>query len=199
MALQPGRGKPPVTVHARVVATLRLNVTISMPQGLQVIFIENREPLLRFLRARGAGEQAEDLVQEVWLRASTHNSGPIAHPRSYLFRIAHNLLIDIHRADVQRQRREQLWEDVNRSAGEQLSDEPLAERSMIARGMLERATNVMDELGEPTTTIFRRFRIDGVGQKIIARDLSVSLATVEKHLQKAYRAMAALKREFDTE
>lgn len=170
-----------------------------MPQGLQAIFIENREPLLRFLRARGAGEQAEDLVQEVWLRASTHNSGPIAHPRSYLFRIAHNLLIDIHRADVQRQRREQLWEDVNGSAGDELSDEPLAERSMIARGMLERATNVMDELGEPTTTIFRRFRIDGVGQKIIARDLSVSLATVEKHLQKAYRAMAALKLEFDTE
>ena len=199
MALQPGTGKPPVTVHTRVVATLRLNVTISMPQGLQVIFIENREPLLRFLRARGAGEQAEDLVQEVWLRASTHNSGPIAHPRSYLFRIAHNLLIDIHRADVQRQRREQLWEDVNGSAGDELSDEPLAERSMIARGMLERATNVMDELGEPTTTIFRRFRIDGVGQKIIARDLSVSLATVEKHLQKAYRAMAALKLEFDTE
>lgn len=170
-----------------------------MPQGLQAIFFENREPLLRYLRARGAGEQAEDLVHEVWLRASTHNSGPVAHPRSYLFRIAHNLMIDIHRADGQRQRREQLWEDVNGSFGDERSDEPSAEHRMVARGMLERATHVIDELGEPTTTIFRRFRIDGVGQKVIARDLSVSLATVEKHLQKAYRAMAALKREFDTE
>jgi RNA polymerase sigma factor (sigma-70 family) len=170
-----------------------------MPHGLEAILFENREPLLRFLRARGAGEQAEDLVQEVWLRASTQTSGPIANPRSYLFRIAHNLMIDIHRGDVQRLRREKLWNDVNGSAGNELSDEPSAERSVIARGMLERATDVMEELGEPTTTIFRRFRIDGVGQKIIARDLSVSLATVEKHLQKAYRAMAALKQEFDTE
>lgn len=170
-----------------------------MPQGLQAIFFENRDPLLRFLRARGAGEKAEDLVQEVWLRASTHSSGPIGHPRSYLFRVAHNLMIDFHRADVQRQRREQIWNDVNGSFGNELSDEPSAERSLIARGMLLRATQVMDELGEPTATIFRRFRIDGIGQKNIARDLSVSLATVEKHLQKAYRAMAALKREFDTE
>lgn len=170
-----------------------------MPQGLEAIFFDNQDSLLRFLRARGAGEQADDLVQEVWLRASTQSSGPIANPRSYLFRIAHNLMIDIHRADAQRQRREQLWNDVNGSSGDDLSDEPSAERRVIARGMLERATHVMNELGEPTTTIFRRFRIDGVGQKIIARDLSVSLATVEKHLQKAYRAMAALKKELDTE
>ena len=170
-----------------------------MPQGLEAILFENRAALLRFLRARGAGEQAEDLVQEVWLRASAQSSGPIANPRSYLFRIAHNLMIDIHRADVQRQRREQFWHDVNGASGEDPSAEPSAERGMIARGMLERATHVLDELGEPTTTIFRRFRIDGIAQKIIANDLSVSLATVEKHLQKAYRAMAALKKEFDTE
>jgi len=170
-----------------------------MPQGLQAVFFDNREPLLRFLRARGAGEQAEDLVQEVWLRASTPSGGPIANPRSYLFRVAHNLMIDIHRAEVQRRRREQLWSQVNGSSCDDLSDEPSAERSLIAQEMLDRAKHVIDDLGEPATTIFRRFRIDGVGQKIIARDLSVSLATVEKHLQKAYRAMAALKREFDTE
>lgn len=170
-----------------------------MSQGLEALFFDHRDSLLRFLRARGAGEQAEDLVQEVWLRASTQTSGPIANPRSYLFRIAHNLMIDIHRGDVQRLRREKLWNDINGSAGNEMSDEPSAERSSIARAMLERATQVMEELGEPTTTIFRRFRIDGIAQKIIARDLSVSLATVEKHLQKAYLAMAALKQEFDTE
>ena len=170
-----------------------------MPQGLEAIFFDHRDALLRFLRARGAGEQAEDLVQEVWVRASTQNSGPIANARSYLFRVAHNLMVDNHRSDAQRRLREHHWDDLNGPSLQDHSDEPSAERSMIARGMLERAAQVMDELGEPTTTIFRSFRIDGVGQKIIARDLAVSLATVEKHLQKAYRAMAALKREFDTE
>ena len=70
---------------------------------------------------------------------------------------------------------------------------------MVARELLERAQTALDDLGEPTPTIFRRFRIEGIAQKIIARDLGVSLATVEKHLQTAYRAMVALKKEFDTE
>jgi RNA polymerase sigma factor (sigma-70 family) len=170
-----------------------------MPQGLQAVLFENRDSLLRFLRARGAGEQAEDLVHEMWMCASTQSVGPIANPRSYLFRVAHNLMIDVHRADSQRHRREQLWSDASGSSVKDISDAPSPERSMIAQAMLERVEHAIDDLGEPTTTIFRRFRIEGIAQKVIAHDLSVSLATVEKHLQKAYRAMAALKREFDTE
>jgi RNA polymerase sigma-70 factor (ECF subfamily) len=170
-----------------------------MPQGLAAIFVDHRNALVRFLRARGAGDQAEDLVQEVWLRASAHASGPIANPRSYLFRVAHNLMIDIHRADTQRHVREQSWSDANSSADTGISDEPSPERRVIAQAILDRANHVLEELGEPTVTIFRRFRIDGIAQKVIARDLAVSLPTVEKHLQKAYRTMAALKKELDTE
>lgn len=170
-----------------------------MPQGLQAVFLENRDSLLRFLRARGAGDHVEDLVQEVWFRAVAQGSGPVANPRSYLFRVAHNLMIDNHRADIQRSRREQHWSDASGSNRAGVSDEPLIEHSLVARGMLERTQSVLDALGEPTTSIFRRFRIEGVAQKTIARDLGVSLATVEKHLQKAYRAMLTLKKEFDTE
>jgi len=170
-----------------------------MSQGLKAVFLENREPLLRFLRARGAADQAEDLVQDVWIRAAASASGPIANPRAYLFRVAHNLMIDNHRAHTQRFQREQHWSDARGHADIDVSVEPSVEQSLVARGMLEQAQNVIDELGEPTTTIFRRFRIDGVPQKSIAGELGVSLATVEKHLQKAYRAMLALKKEFDTE
>ena len=170
-----------------------------MPQGLEAIFIENREPLLRFLRARGADAQAEDFVQEVWFRASAHVTGPIANPRSYLFRIAHNLMIDHHRANTQRVRREQNWSDIQGTTHQGVSDEPSAEHSLISRELLQRAQRAIEDLGEPTTTIFRRFRIDGVAQKVIAHDFAISLPTVEKHLQKAYRAMLLLKREFDTE
>lgn len=170
-----------------------------MSQGLKAVFFENREPLLRFLRARGAGDQAEDLVQDVWVRAAALASGPIANPRAYLFRVAHNLMIDNHRADTQRIQRDHRWSDAGGHADGGVSAEPSIEQALVARGMLEQAQSVIDDLGEPTTTIFRRFRIDGVAQKNIATELGVSLATVEKHLQKAYRAMLALKKEFDTE
>ena len=168
-------------------------------QGLEAVFFENRESLLRFLQTRGAGEQAEDFVQEIWMRASSQAAGPIANPRSYLFRIAHNLMIDNQRSDIQRFRREQSWSEVSGGSISGVSDEPSAEHGLVARELLERAQNALEDLGEPTTTIFRRFRIEGIAQKIIARDLAISLATVEKHLQTAYRAMVALKKEFDTE
>ena len=170
-----------------------------MMQGLEAVFFENRDPLLRFLRARGAGDQAEDFVQEIWMRASSQAAGPIANPRSYLFRVAHNLMIDNQRSNIQRFRREQSWSDVSGGSISGVSDEPSAEHIMVARELLERAQNTLADLGEPTTTIFRRFRIEGIAQKIIARDLAISLATVEKHLQTAYREMVALKKEFDTE
>lgn len=170
-----------------------------MSQGLKAVFYENREPLLRFLRARGAADQSEDLVQEVWIRASASAGGPIANPRAYLFRVAHNLMIDSHRADTQRIQREKHYSDAGGHADVGVSAEPSIEQSLVARGMLEQAQSVIDDLGEPTTTIFRRFRIDGAAQKSIASELGISLATVEKHLQRAYRAMLALKKEFDTE
>ena len=168
-----------------------------MSHGLEAIFLENREPLLRFLRARGAGVNAEDLVQDVWLRAAASTNGPIANPRAYLFRVANNLMIDNHRSDNQRIQREKHWSDARGHAN--VANEPSIEQSLVARGMLKHAQSVLDDLGEPTTTIFRRFRIDGVAQKSIASELGVSLATVEKHLQKVYRAMLALKKEFNTE
>lgn len=170
-----------------------------MSQGLKAVFLENREPLLRFLCARGAGDRAEDLVQDVWLRATASAIGPISNPRAYLFRVANNLMIDNYRADAQRVQREHDWSDASGHIDKGASVEPSIEQSLVARGMLEKAQSVIDDLGEPTTTIFRRFRIDGAAQKSIASELGVSLATVEKHLQKAYRAMLALKKEFDTE
>ena len=36
-----------------------------MATGLSAIFMANRAALLRFLRARGAGDDAEDLLQDM--------------------------------------------------------------------------------------------------------------------------------------
>ena len=58
--------------------------------GLEAVFMENRAALLRFLRARGAAEHAEDLLQEMWIKASAGASGPIADPLAYLYRVARN-------------------------------------------------------------------------------------------------------------
>lgn len=170
-----------------------------MVSGLSAIFLENRPALLRFLRARGAGEDAEDLLQDIWLKLEAKHLGPVLDPLPYLYRMANNLMLDRYRSATRRERREQDWAD---GAGGVMADPsenmPIDER-MIVSQRLEEARNVLRALGPRVEMVFRRFRIEGVGQRMIAQELGVSLTTVEKDLQKAYRAMLSLRARFDTE
>jgi RNA polymerase sigma factor (sigma-70 family) len=164
--------------------------------GLTAVFIANRDKLLRFLLAHGAGDAAEDLLQELWIRISVGASGPIAQPLSYLYRAANNLMLDRYRAVRQASRREQDWV-ATETAGADVSEEPAGERPLIAREHVRMADATLDGLGERAAAAFRRHRIDGVPQKAIARELNVSLSTVEADLRRAYAAMLELRRRLD--
>jgi RNA polymerase sigma-70 factor (ECF subfamily) len=170
-----------------------------MASGLEAVFLENRSALLRFLRARGAGDGAEDLLQDIWVRLSEKDIGPVADPLPYLYRTANNLMLDRYRSAVRRERREQDWTDgMSGPVAEQSTDTPVDER-MIAAQRLARVEAELRALGPRVEIVFRRFRVDGESQRDIASDLGVSLTTVEKDLQKAYRALVALRQRFDAE
>jgi len=159
--------------------------TTGMATGLSAIFFQNRAALLRFLRARGAGEDAEDLLQDMWMKLEAKDLGPVADPLPYLYRMANNLMLDRYRSATRRERREQDWAEGAGGVMADPNDDLAVDERMILNQRLE--------------LVFRRFRIEGVGQRLIAEELGVSLTTVEKDLQKAYRAMLALKQSLDTE
>ncbi len=170
-----------------------------MATGLSAIFLNNRPALLRFLRARGAGEDAEDLLQDLWLKLEAKDLGPVADPLAYLYRMANNLMLDRYRSATRRERREQDWAE---GAGGVMADPadalPVDER-MVLTHRLEEARAALAQLGPRVELVFQRFRLEGVGQKLIAEELGISLTTVEKDLQKAYRALLALKQRQETE
>lgn len=163
------------------------------PHGLQEVFLAHRETLVRFLRARGAGDAAEDLVQEVWLKIAASRSGPIAAPLAYLYRTADLLMIDRFRSARQSSTRDQAWTDVYAGDPPGVSAEPSAERRIAAAQEAQSVLALLDSLGPRVTTVFRRHRIDGVAQKALATELGVSLSTIEGDLRVAYRALAEWK------
>ncbi len=167
----------------------------SAAQGIDAILMTHRAQLLRFLQAHGAGDAAEDLLQELWMRVRAQPSGPIANPLSYLYRAANNLMIDRARADRQARLRDQAWTDVQ--GMEERSHEPTAEERLIARQQLARYSAVIDGLGARAALCFRRFRLEGVAQKQIAAELGVSLSTVESDLRGVYAALLAARRQSD--
>jgi len=163
--------------------------------GLQQVVLAERGRLLRFLAARGAGDEAEDLLHELWQRVAAVPNAPIADALSYVFRAAENLMRDRRRSMVSRERRHHDWHDVHYQA----SEEARGERAVIARDQLRAVDATLEGLGSRAALVFRRFRLDGAGQAEIARDLGISLSSVEKDLQKAYQALARLKAELDAE
>jgi RNA polymerase sigma factor (sigma-70 family) len=168
-----------------------------MDAGLVAVFMEHRPALLRFLRARGASSTAEDLIQELWLKVAAGGTEPIADPLAYLYRAANNLLLDQRRSELRRNRREESWTySAGRAAGE-ASDLDSGERTAIAREQLRVIEAALSSLGQPTEGIFRRFRVDGIAQAQIAAEMGISLSSVEKHLQKAYRLLLQLRRQSD--
>ena len=163
-----------------------------MATGLSQIFMANRAALLRFLRARGAGEDAEDLLQDIWMKLRAKDIGPVSDPLPYLYRTANNLMLDRYRSASRRERREQDWAKEAGGVMADPTDEVPVDERMILNQRLEEAQAVLRELGPRVEFVFRRFRLEGVGQRAIAEELGISLTTVEKDLQKAYRAMLAL-------
>jgi RNA polymerase sigma-70 factor (ECF subfamily) len=170
-----------------------------MAVGLAAIFLENRSALLRFLRARGAGDYAEDLCQDIWMKLETREPEDVTDPLPYLYRVANNLMLDRYRSTTRREKREQDWAGGSTGLMSDIADDVPVDEQLIAAQRLAQAEAVLRALGPRVEMVFRRFRIEGVGQRTIAEELGVSLTTVEKDLQKAYRAMLTLKQTLDTE
>lgn len=165
--------------------------------GLEQVFLTHRDRLLRFLVARGAGDAAEDLLHEVWLKITARRTGPIASPVSYLFRTADTLMIDRFRSERQAALRERAWSEVNDGATPGVSDAPSAERHVIGREQARIVSETLDTLGPRPAAIFRRHRVDGLSQRQVAEEFGVSLSTVESDLRRAYAALVALKERID--
>jgi len=168
-------------------------------QGLQQIFEENREALLRYLRAHGAGDAAEDLLQDLWLKMAASPPGPIASPRNYLFRAATNLMIDRRRSEAYSQRREIEWSGlVDRLPGSAAND-PGPDRDLDGRRKLALVEAELAKLPSRALSIFRRHRIEGRTQREISGEMGLSASTIESDLRTVYRLLAVLRERLNEE
>jgi RNA polymerase sigma-70 factor (ECF subfamily) len=166
--------------------------------GLLAAFIECRPALLRYLKLRGAtAEEAQDILQEVHLKLWAEKLDPVDQARAYLYKMTNNHFLLHRRTAERRARREGDW--VLTQGGEQpeVDEHRGAEAGLMARQQLEILQRVLDALPERTRTAFLRFRLDGEPQRQIAADFGISVSAIEKHLTRAYEAIAAAKLRLD--
>lgn len=160
-------------------------------QGIEGVLLANRDRIVRFLEVRGAGDGAEDLFQDLWMRMTDRKTGPIADPLPYIMRAANNLMLDRYRSARQSDLRDKAWGEAS------ATQIPSTETSLISREQLALVETAITATGERPARIFRRFRVDGIHQRDIASEMGVSLSTVEADLRKVYAALATIRRQFD--
>ncbi|MDF0488651.1 RNA polymerase sigma factor [Sphingomonas sp. H39-1-10] len=165
--------------------------------GLEAVFLANRALLLGFLRAHGAGDAAEDLLQDLWLRVRDAPAGPVGQPLAYLYRAANNLMLDRYRSQRQATARERSWSEAVGPTIVGRSDDPGSERMLIGRETLEAARAALAPLGPRAERVLVRHRVEGVPQRVIAEELGVSLSTVESDLRRATRALIEFRATLD--
>ena len=155
-----------------------------MAGGLRAVFLDERPMLLRLLTARlGSPDEAEDALQDMWLKLEQVPARPIAQPAAYLYRMASNLAADRRRSATRRMVRDTDWVEVQPRAEEQ----PPIERALIARERLRHVEAALASMPERMALAFRMFRFEERPRKEIAQHLVITVSGVEKLLERAYR------------
>lgn len=150
--------------------------------------MEQRPMLLRLLAARlGSRDDAEDALQDMWLRLDQIADRPIAQPAAFLYRVANNLATDRRIAGARRAARDAAWLDEQATA----DDHPDAERLLVARDDLRAVESTIADMPERMAAALRLYRVEGRSQRTIAEELGISVSGVEKLLQRAYRIIHA--------
>lgn len=159
---------------------------------LSGLFGHHRAELLRFLIARtGDPAAAEDILQDVWVRAGRQPPASIEHWRAYLFRTANNLVIDRARARRRREVRDRQWSEAQHgpvNEVEEVADpaEP-ADRTIESREEAERIARALAALPDGARRVFELHKIDELSHAEVAARLGISRSGVEKHMAVAMK------------
>lgn len=147
------------------------------------LFQRHGRALQIFLRRNNCDAHlAADLVQESFLRLTElARREHIENSPAYLYRIAHNLLID-HRRQHNRRHTDMPGDETLHSL---VDDSQILEETIERQQRMDRLQRAIAELPPRTREIFQLNRIEGLTHAQVARQLSISDSSVQKHLSRA--------------
>lgn len=158
--------------------------------GLQAALLANRARLVGFFTSRTRDPaEAEDIVQELYLRLARVPPGPVIDPMAYLFRMGLNLVVDRARERLRRAQREDGWAEVStHRVGTELVDDapsPLAE--LVGRERGQQIADAVASMPPGAARAFRMHKLEGLTHSEVAERLGISRKGVEKHMALALR------------
>ncbi|WP_454632617.1 RNA polymerase sigma factor [Bradyrhizobium cenepequi] len=151
--------------------------------ALRQLLVLRYEDLKRRLTRRvGSSDVAAEALHETWIRLGQIDAiAPVHRPESYLYRIAFNVAVDRHRADVRWSAKASL-EALLRSDDDQLDPEHI----VLMQSEMAALERVLRELPERRRAIFIAALIDELPYREIANRFGISLRSVEREMGLAF-------------
>lgn len=156
------------------------------PATLADLFRRHAAELAGFLRARKGASDAEDLVQDSFVRLLQASATEAPdNPRAWLYRTGANLAADAYDHHQVRERVHVGWP----AYAEEISD-PHADpaRRVEASQQLRHVWSALLRLPEDCRRAFLLNRLEGMSQRAVAAHLGISEKTVERHILRALDA-----------
>ncbi|MDD5214713.1 MAG: RNA polymerase sigma factor [Methylococcales bacterium] len=157
---------------------------MSKHRFFETLFRHHRLELLSFANSSFSQIDAEDLVQEAYLRLLQHpDSATIQNPRAYLYKIIANLGFDYHRHDKVHKKHfdsdtEVVFDNVH-------SPQPEIAAHLDSQQILKQCLQALNELPDVYRHVFLLHRFDGKSHSEIAQALNLPQRTVERYCAKA--------------
>jgi len=157
---------------------------------LEKLFTNHASGLVRFLNRKVKNpEDAEDIAQNAFIRIQhLAESGNLENPKAYLYQTAANLAIDqlrrekLHHNYLQGELSKQMATE-----DEGVADHCSPERLLSARHELNAIDRVLEQLPLKCRQAFLLHRTKGYSYGEIAKDMGVSVSSVEKYILQALK------------
>ncbi|MFY9344177.1 MAG: sigma-70 family RNA polymerase sigma factor [Planctomycetota bacterium] len=145
------------------------------PADLQRLLAE--EPFVRKLAQSLLADEADDVVQQTWLRAMAARPGAVQQVRAWLARIVRNLAADQRRASKRREDRER--------SGAPRTEVPSSAELLLAEERRRELVAAVDGLPENLRTVVLLRWFEGLPPRRIAAQLEVPVQVVWNRLHTA--------------
>lgn len=149
-------------------------------KSLSEYYTRWRDDLDRYFRRRvSTPEVAAELTHETFVRLMrVERDATILNPRAWLFRVAHNLVADHHRAGARAP-----FDQINDIQREAVADPaPSPERHVLSREELDVVSKAIEDLPPRGKQVFMMHRFEGLEYSEIAARLGISRNTVIVHM-----------------
>ncbi len=154
--------------------------------SLENIYLSVRKGLMRVVSRMVPPKEIEDIVQETYVRiCSVKQSEQIRHPRSFMYQTARNLALDHLKRAETRMGVSMEEEGVNPDWMTEEQDQVYDQVS--ATQEFEQFCEAVRQLPLQCRRVFVLKKVYGYSQKEIAKSLSISENTVEKHIASGMR------------